>query len=92
MAAFIQTRLRVGDYDTWKPMFDMDGPRAREKAIRYRLFRGVDDPNEVFLQIEFENLDDALEARDRLVQSGVLDRFDDKDGPTVVTEAEGMPH
>lgn len=69
-------------------MFDMDGPRAREKAICYRLYRGVDDPNEVFLQIEFANLDDAQEARDRLVQSGVLDRFDDKNGPTVVTEAE----
>jgi hypothetical protein len=90
VSAFIQTRIQVGDYDTWKPMFDLDGPRAREKAIEYRVYRGVDDPNEVFLHIEFVSVEDALEARDRLVQSGVLDRFDDKYGPTVVTEAEAV--
>ena len=32
MSAFIITRIQVGDYDTWKPMFEQDRPRAREKA------------------------------------------------------------
>src|SRR5206468_12068111 len=28
MSAFIITRIHVGDYDTWRPMFDQDRPRA----------------------------------------------------------------
>jgi hypothetical protein len=86
--AFILTRNNVGDYDAWRPMFDQDMPRAREKAKGYRLFRNVDTPGEVFIQIEFGSLDDAKEARERLLASGVLDRFSDKTGPTVVEIAE----
>jgi len=86
--AFIITRIAVGDYETWKPMFDRDAPGARAAALGHRLFRNVDDPNEVFIQIEFASTDDANEARRRLLASGVLDRFDDKHGPTVVDTAE----
>ena len=88
MAAFIITRIQVGDYDTWRPMFDQDRPRAREHATVQRVFRGVDDPNHVFIVLEFESVDDAQEARRRLVASGVLDRFEDKHGPNVVIEAD----
>jgi hypothetical protein len=86
--AFLLTRINVGDYDTWKPMFDQDMPRARESAKGYRIFRNVDDPGEVFIQIEFDSFEDAKQARERLLASGVLDRFSDKTGPTVVEEAE----
>jgi hypothetical protein len=88
MSAFIITRIQVGDYDTWREMFDQDRPQAREKATVKRVFRKVDDPNHVFIFLEFASLDDANESRDRLLQSGVLDRFDDKHGPNVVQEAE----
>lgn len=88
MAAFIITRIQVGDYETWRPMFDQDRPRAREKAKLQRVFRGVEDPNHVFIVLEFESVDDAQEARQRLVSSGVLDRFDDKHGPNVVVEVD----
>ena len=77
MAAFIITRIQTGDYDRWRPMFDQDQPRAREKAVAVRVLRRVDDPNEVFVQ----------EARDRLLASGVLERFDDVHGPTVLVDA-----
>jgi len=87
MPAFIITRIHVGDYDAWRPMFDQDRPRAREKATVQRVFRGVDDPNHVFIVLEFASVDDAQEAKERLVQSGVLDRFEDKHGPNVVEEA-----
>ena len=87
MSAFIITRIQVGDYDTWRPMFDQDRPRAREKATLQRVFRSIDDPNEVFIFLEFASADDANEARLRLVESGVLDRFEDKHGPNVVQEA-----
>lgn len=88
MAAFIITRIQVGDYETWRPMFDQDRPRAREKAKLQRVFRGVEDPNHVFIVLEFESVDDAQEARQRLVSSGVLDRFEDRHGPNVVVEVD----
>ena len=88
MPAFIVTRIRVGDYDTWRQMFDQDRPRAREAAKTQRVFRAVDDPNHVFVFLEFESVDEAQESRRRLVASGVLDRFEDKHGPNVVVEAE----
>jgi hypothetical protein len=87
MSASIITRIHVGDYDTWRPMFDQDRPQAREKATIQRVFRNVDDPNHVFVFLEFDSVEDAEEARQRLVGSGVLDRFGDKHGPNVVQEA-----
>jgi hypothetical protein len=83
MSAFIITRIQTGDYDTWRPMFEQDRPQAREKATVQRVLRSVDDPNEVFILLEFA----SVEARNRLVSSGVLDRFEDKHGPTVLEEA-----
>jgi hypothetical protein len=87
MSAFIITRIQVGDYETWRPMFDQDRPGAREKAKLQQVFRSVDDPNHVFILLEFASVDDANESRRRLVESGVLDRFEDKHGPNVVQEA-----
>lgn len=48
----------------------------------------MEDPNEVYIQIEFESSHEAKLARERLIASKVLDRFGDKTGPTVVEEAE----
>jgi hypothetical protein len=87
MTAFIITRIHVGDYDTWRPMFDQDRPQAREKATAQRVFRNVDDPNHVFIFLEFASVEDAEDAQRRLVESGVLDRFGDRHGPNVVEEA-----
>ena len=87
MSAFIITRIQVGDYDTWRRMFDQDVPAAREKAATVQVFRGADDANHVFILLEFASLDDANESRRRLLESGVLDRFEDKHGPDVVVAA-----
>jgi hypothetical protein len=87
MAAFIITRIQTGDYDRWRPMFDQDQPRAREKAVNQRVLQSTNDGNEVFIYLEYANLEDANEARDRLVSSGVLDRFDDTHGPNVLVDA-----
>ena len=86
MSAFMITRIHVGDYDSWRPMFDQDRPRAREKAKVQRVFRSVDDPNHVFVFLEFDSVEDANDARGRLLESGLLDRFEDKHGPNVVEE------
>ena len=87
MSAFVITRIQTGDYERWRPMFDQDRPRAREKAKVQRVFRTVDDPNNVFILLEYDSVEDAQEAGRRLLESGVLDRFDDKHGPNVVEEA-----
>ena len=87
MSTFIITRIQVGDYDTWRQLFDQDRPQAREQATVKRVFRDVDDPNHVFIFLEFDSLDDANESRRRLLESGVLDRFEDKHGPSVLEEA-----
>ena len=65
-------------------------PGARRFATGYRLFRSSDDPNEVFIQVEFDSTEEAIAARERLLSSGVLDRFPDKAGPTVVEEVEAV--
>jgi hypothetical protein len=86
VSAFIITRIQVGDYDSWRAMFDQDRPRTREHATAVRVLRDVDDPGHVFIHLEFASVEDAKEARTRLTESGVLDRFEDKHGPTVVEE------
>lgn len=90
--ALILTRIQVGDYDAWKPMFDLDKPGARKEAKGHRIFRSVDDPGELFIQVEFASADEARADRERLLGSGVLDRFDDKTGPTIVEEAESVTY
>ena len=90
MSAFIITRIQVGDYDTWRPMFDQDRPHAREKAKVQRVFRSVDDPDHVFILLEFASVEDAQEGQRRLVESRVLDRFEDKHGPNVIEEVDSI--
>ncbi len=87
---FILTRINVGDYDTWKPMFDDDAPGARRDAKGYRIFRNADKPGEVFVLVEFASPEDAKAGRERLVASGVLDRFADKDEPRLVEQADAV--
>jgi hypothetical protein len=86
--AYMLTRIDVREYDTWKPQFDQDLPGARTDSKGWRVMRSIDNPNEVFIQVEFASTEEAKTARERLLASGVLDRFDDKTGPTIVEEAE----
>jgi hypothetical protein len=90
--AFMMTRAQVGDYDAFKPMFDQDPPGARRAAKGHRLYRNVDDPNEVFVQVHFDSVDEARAGRERLLASGVLDRWQDKSGPAIVEEAEAVDY
>jgi hypothetical protein len=87
---FILTRINVGDYDTWKPMFDDDSPGARRDAKGYRILRNVEKPGEVFVLVEFDSAEDAKAGRERLLAAGVLDRFADKDEPRLVEVAEAV--
>jgi hypothetical protein len=88
--ASITARVQVDDFDAWKPLFDQDIPHAREKALGWTLYRGTEDPNEVFIRVDFASVGDATEARDRVLSSGVLDRLRDHYGPVVIQEADSQ--
>ena len=90
--AFMLTRIQVDDYETWKRIFDADPPGARKAATGHRILRGLQEPNEVFVQVEFASSEDANAARERLLASGALDRVTLKAGPTVAEEAETVQY
>jgi hypothetical protein len=90
--SFMLTRIHVEDYEAWKPMFDADAPGARSRAKAHRILRSADDPNDVFIQVEFASPEDAIDARERLLASGVLDRVDVQAGPAVAEEAETVAY
>jgi CxxC motif-containing protein (DUF1111 family) len=85
------TRIKISDFEEWKAMFDSDPPGAREHATGWRVLRGVEDPDEVFVQVDFPSAELALEARRRLVDSGVLERVREVvSPPTLVEEADAV--
>jgi hypothetical protein len=86
--AVMHTRVQVEDYEAWKERFDTDPVGARKAAKGHRLFRNVEDPNDVLISVEFVSAEDARAARETLVASGVLDRVTVKNGPTITDEAE----
>jgi hypothetical protein len=79
--AFMLAHFEIDDYDAWKPRFDADPAGRRETAKGYQLFRGVDEPNKVFVGVEFASAEEAKSFRERLLASGALDT----EGMTVVT-------
>lgn len=90
--AFILTRIDVGDYEQWKPMFDRDAPGTRAEAEGHRVLRNTDAPNEVFVMVEFASAEQAKAGRAKLLASGVLDRFQDRTDPKVLEEAEQLSY
>jgi hypothetical protein len=81
--AFILGVFDTADYDTWKQMFDSDPAGRKESATRHRVFRGVDNPNEVFVSLEFPSAEDAESFRQRLLASGALDKVTIEKEPTL---------
>jgi hypothetical protein len=90
--ALLLTRIQVEDYEVWKPMFDSDPVGARKAAKGHRILRSLEEPNEVFVQVEFGSAGDAEAAREQLRSSGLLDRVTVKAGPTIAEEAETVAY
>ena len=80
--------FRTDDYESWKRMFDSDPVGRKQVAKGHRVMRSVDDPNEVFLRVDFDSVDDAQAFRERVLASGVLDRITVVKEPTVVDVAD----
>jgi hypothetical protein len=92
--AFMVLNLQTEDYDAWKPMFDADPAGRKEMAKGHILSRNADDPNEVFIRVEFDSVEDAKTFRERLLASGALDNPNVKVmmGPTVIEAAEQVTY
>ena len=86
--AFLFAHFEVPDFDEWKQFFDSDPAGRQEAAQGHQLFQAVDDPNKVFVGVEFASADEAQSFRERLLASGALDRVTVKTEPTVVEPVE----
>ena len=79
--AYVITRNRVEDYPQWRRSFDEGEARRQSQGVRSaRVFRSRDDPNEVLVLAEYDDLEEArriLESdqlRAALARGGVRER------------------
>ena len=89
--AIMVMNFEVDDFDVWKAMFDEDPVGRREAgATGHVVSRGVDNPNEGFVRLDFPSVEQANAFRERLIASGVLERggMRLKAGPTVAEMAD----
>ena len=56
----LQIEHKILGFDQWKKAFEAD-PINRKKAgvLRYKIFRPLNDPNYVIIDLEFRNLKEA---------------------------------
>jgi hypothetical protein len=91
--AYMLARFGVQDYGAWKERFDSDPVGRREAGAKgHRILRSVDDPNEVFVQVEFPSVEQARSFQERLLSSGILDDMNVKTEPTVTEEADTVSY
>jgi hypothetical protein len=86
--------FETNDFDSWKKRFDSDPAGRRQSATGHSVSQGVDNPNSVFIRVEFRSVDEAKAFRQRLLDSGALEQgdMDLKVGPTIVERAEEVTY
>jgi hypothetical protein len=80
---YVLVRHKVADFSKWKPVYDAHLP-ARQAAggTELYLLRNIDNPNEVIVLLEIEDLQKAREfvasddLRERMQESRVIDKPD----------------
>jgi hypothetical protein len=77
-----------GDFDAFKQQFDSDPLGRRQVAKGHTMLRGVENPNEIFVRIEFDSADDARTFQDKVRNSDVLQNVTVKVPPTVAEMAD----
>jgi hypothetical protein len=80
--------FEVDDYDEWKQVFDSDPGGRKAVAKGHRLSRSVENPNEIYLAVEYSSVDDAKAVVSRLQEAGVFQRFRPLFGPSITEVAE----
>ncbi|HTE31104.1 MAG TPA: hypothetical protein VK666_12070 [Chryseolinea sp.] len=62
----LQIEHKVPNFDGWKKAFESDPINRKKSGVRnYQIFRPVDDPNYVIVDLVFDNL---KQAEDTLVE------------------------
>jgi hypothetical protein len=77
-----------GDFDAFKRQFDQDPLGRKQAAKGHTLLRGVDNPNEVFVRIEFATAEEATSFAEKVRSSAVLQNMSVKVPPTAVELAD----
>jgi hypothetical protein len=77
-----------GDFDAFKEQFDSDPLGRKQVAKGHTMMRGVENPNEIFVRIEFDSADDARAFQDKVRNSDVLQNVTVKVPPTVAEMAD----
>jgi hypothetical protein len=90
--AFILFSFDTDNFDEWKELFDSDPVGRKAVAKGHVILRSADNPNQIFLRTEYPTVDDAKTFRDRLLASGVLDRFPPAFPPTVAELVEEVTY
>ena len=73
-----------GDFDAFKQQFDEDPLGRKNVAKGHTLLRGVDNPNEMFVRIEFDTAEGAKSFAEKVRGSTVLQNVTVKVPPTAV--------
>ena len=56
----LQIEHKVPNFEGWKRAFETDPINRKKSGVRcYQIFRPIDDPNYVIIDLEFDNLKDA---------------------------------
>ena len=83
MTSYVLIRSKVKDFKTWKVAYDAHLPKRVEAGLTEKyLLRSEDDPNEVVLHFEAQDLGRAkkffgsADLRERMEESGVVDKPD----------------
>ena len=77
-----------GDFDAFKQQFDSDPLDRKQVAKGHTIMRGVDNPNEIFLRVEFDSAETARSFGEKVRGSDVLQNVTVKLPPTVTELAE----
>jgi hypothetical protein len=77
-----------GDFDAFKQQFDSDPLGRKQVAKGHTMLRGVDNPNEIFLRVEFDSADEARSFQETVRSSDVLGNVTVKIPPTVAELAD----
>jgi hypothetical protein len=90
--AFMLMHFEVEDFDSWKRVFDSDPAGRKAVAKGHQIFRGVEDPRQVFVATEYASVEDAEAVRERLLASGVLNDMTVKTQPTVTESVDSAQY
>jgi hypothetical protein len=77
-----------GDFDAFKQQFDSDPLGRKQVAKGHTLLRGVDNPNEIFVRLEFDSAAQAKAFGEKVRGSDVLQNVSVKLSPTVTELAD----